>query len=196
VEVARYLLEEGAQVNLRDPWDECSALHRACVRGSREVCSLLLAHGADATAVNESGSTPLVHASVHGHTDVVALLLAHGCGDIDLQRAGTRSTALHSAVYNGHAGVVRALLVAGADPRIVNHHGETPLAMAVTRGHTECVALLQVSTSIRGLHHVTGTLTFAVASKWASHDSDPSYRRGSPGTSCPRPAASAMPLPC
>jgi ankyrin repeat protein len=147
VEVVRYLLEEGAQANLRDPNDDC-ALNAACARGNREMVGLLLAHGADATA-GLMGVTPLMAASDEGHTDVVALLLAHGCGDIDLQRPGSRWTALCDAVYRGHAGVVRALLGARADPQVMVDHGETPLAMSVRRGHTECVALLQVSSSMR-----------------------------------------------
>jgi ankyrin repeat protein len=83
-------------------------------------------------------------ASHKGFTDIVALLLAHGCGDID-RRSGKRSwAALHQASYYGRPGVGRALLGAGADPHAVDRDGETPLAMALRRDKTECVALLQV----------------------------------------------------
>jgi serine/threonine-protein phosphatase 6 regulatory ankyrin repeat subunit B len=84
VEVLRYLLGEGAQVNLQDP-SSWTALGRACYQGSREAVYVLLAHGADAAAADQNGWTPLMVASANGHTDVVALLLAHGCGDIDRQ---------------------------------------------------------------------------------------------------------------
>jgi uncharacterized protein len=85
VDVMRYVLDEGAQIGLRNPggW---SALDVACLHGHLGMVSLLLAHGADAGAVNPGwGTTPLMLASKKGHANIVALLLAHGCGDIDRQ---------------------------------------------------------------------------------------------------------------
>jgi ankyrin repeat protein len=145
VEVIRYLMDEGAQVNLRDP-EGASALDVACCCGHLVAASLLLAHGADAAAADYDGIgwTPLMHASAFGHTDVVALLLAHGCGDID-RRSSNGRTALHRACGRGNVRVVRALLGAGADPHVVDHDNQTPLAMAVRRGREDCVAELQVS---------------------------------------------------
>jgi ankyrin repeat protein len=144
VEVIRYLLEEGAQVNLRSPLGG-SALDLACGCGHLEAASLLLAHGADAAGAGVTGWTPLMSASAEGHTDVVALLLAHGCGDIDRRRSRSdERTALQYACIYGYMRVVRALLGAGADPHIVDRVGDTPLVTALRRGHAECVAVLQV----------------------------------------------------
>jgi hypothetical protein len=141
VEVVRYLLAEGAQVNLRDP-EGLTALDRVCL-GGPEAASLLLAHGADAAAVNNEGWTPLIFASAHGSADVVALLLAHGCGDIDHQDSGGY-TALHHASPWPRTGVARALLGAGADPHVVDRNGETPLARAVEWRNQVCKASLEV----------------------------------------------------
>jgi ankyrin repeat protein len=143
VEVLRYLLGEGAQVNLRNPRD-WTALERACYHGRREAVYVLLAHGADAAAADQNGWTPLMVASENGHTDVVALLLAHGCGDIDRRSREMLWTALHHVPSDGPPGVVRALLGAGADPHVVDGDGETPLAMALRRDDQEYVAVLQV----------------------------------------------------
>jgi uncharacterized protein len=144
VDVVRYLLEEGAQIGLRNPYG-WSALDLACFRGHRGTVSLLLAHGADAGAAEPGwGTTPLMHGCGGGHTNIVALLLAHGCGDIGRQDTGGVA-ALHRAYSEEeHAGVVRALLGAGADPHVVDHHGETPLAMAARNNHVQCSAELQV----------------------------------------------------
>jgi ankyrin repeat protein len=143
VEVMRFLLEEGAQVDLQDPVD-FSALGCACEKGHTEAIHLLLAHGADPAIAMGGGATPLFLASGQGHTDVVAVLLAHGCGDVDQESPFNGWRALHYACDEGHAGVSMALLGAGADPHEVEDHGETPLAMAVQRGREECVAILQV----------------------------------------------------
>jgi ankyrin repeat protein len=142
VEVIRYLLYKGAEVNLPSPLGD-SALDVACGHGRLEAASLLLAHGADPAGAREDDCTPLMRASAFGHTDVVVLLLAHGCGDID-RRCIDERTALHYACGRGHVRVVRALLGPGADPHAVDRDGETPLSRAVRLGREECVAMLQV----------------------------------------------------
>jgi hypothetical protein len=85
----------------------------------------------------------LMAASSKGHTDIVELLLAHGCGDVDAQGLAGR-VALHYACLNGRAGVVRALLGAGADPHAMDHDGHMPEGGAVGVDRGGCVALLQV----------------------------------------------------
>jgi ankyrin repeat protein len=82
-------------------------------------------------------------AANRGHTDIVELLMAHGCGDVDAQGLAGM-VALHRACTNGRAGVVRALLGAGANPQVVDDDGRTPERDADERGHAECVAVLQV----------------------------------------------------
>jgi ankyrin repeat protein len=118
-----------------------TALVAACFIGRLAVVALLLARGALTSP--RGGWAPLMAASRKGHTDIVELLLAHGCGDVDAQ-GSFGSVALHFACINGHAGVVRALLGAGAGPHTVDSWGDTPLALAAQEGHEECVALLQV----------------------------------------------------
>jgi ankyrin repeat protein len=142
VEVVRYLLDEGADIDL---WtgEYGTALATACSEGRLAVVALLLASGAD-TAPDRHGWTPLIGASGKGHTDIVELLLAHGYGDVDAQESTGRA-ALHRACFNGRAGVVRALLGAGANPHLVDQYGRTPLRHAVGVGREGCVALLQVN---------------------------------------------------
>jgi ankyrin repeat protein len=194
VEVMRYLMEEGAQVDLRDTFD-WTPLERACQRGHIQAVSLLIAHGADTATANEFGLPPLMFASGQGHTDVVTLLLAHGCSDIDDQDGEDRHwTALHHACAGGYAAVVRVLVEAGADPHKVDREGETALYFAVRRGQMECVALLQVR--LCPLYHTYGGMCSANGCGCLILCDFRLGRSGNPGTSCARPAASAMPLPC
>ena len=47
------------------------------------------------------------------------------------------------AAKNGHIEVVRALLAANADPRIVTHNGHTALSLAKAKNHPAIAALLE-----------------------------------------------------
>ena len=59
------------------------------------------------------------------------------------------NTLLHGAVVSGDVGEVQRLLAAGADPRIANRDGKTPVHAAALLGHAEIEQLL-----LRG--HVRG----------------------------------------
>ena len=52
------------------------------------------------------------------------------------------NTLLHSAVADGDIGEVRRLLEAGADSRIANREGHTPLRVAVLLGHDDICRVL------------------------------------------------------
>ena len=77
VEVARLLLDSGAQVNM--PADSFeSPLTLAACGGHVELAALLIERGANLEDVNDEGYTPLMEAAREGHEEMVALLLAQG----------------------------------------------------------------------------------------------------------------------
>jgi len=53
------------------------------------------------------------------------------------------NTLLHGAVVSGDLDEVRRLLAAGADPRIANREGKTPVHAAAILGHAHIEALLR-----------------------------------------------------
>jgi ankyrin repeat protein len=53
----------------------------------------------------------------------------------------SRWSALSMAAYGGHLAIARALLDQGADMDNVDVDGDTPLQLAVTRGHSEMAIL-------------------------------------------------------
>ncbi|HZD51335.1 MAG TPA: ankyrin repeat domain-containing protein [Silvibacterium sp.] len=73
VEVARILLEAGADVNATAAGGY-TPLHLAASNGNREIVSLLLEHGANCEALCDQSKSSADYARDRGHNDVVALL--------------------------------------------------------------------------------------------------------------------------
>jgi ankyrin repeat domain-containing protein 50 len=55
------------------------------------------------------------------------------------QHQDAKNDALFWASHEGHDGIVRALLIAGADPNVRNRNSHTPLTIASLNGHKSCV---------------------------------------------------------
>jgi ankyrin repeat protein len=72
-EIARMLLERGADVNARQAGD-FAPLHGAAQNGQMEMVELLLAFGADKGAQSAKGQTPRSIALENGHDEVANLL--------------------------------------------------------------------------------------------------------------------------
>jgi uncharacterized protein len=151
VETVRWLVDQGAALNVRDKRDGRTALYIASSQGLTPVVKILVEAGADPTIATTDGSTPLM---VAYRPEVVRVLL----GDprvkaIINERDEDGKTALRRACFRGRAGHVRALLEGGADPTIADNDGITPVAIAKqdpgsadvsAEGRQECVAVLEV----------------------------------------------------
>lgn len=72
VEVARLLLDRGANVNAKDG-DGWTALIKAAQAGHIEMVQLLMDHGADMTAADSTGRTAWMFAAMGGHTDIAEI---------------------------------------------------------------------------------------------------------------------------
>ncbi len=99
-----------------------------------------LARGADVTAADPDGTTPL-HWAVHANdAAIVELLLDAGADATAANRYGVRPISL--ACTNGNAAVVELLLDAGADAGTTLAEGETALMTAARTGDLDVVRLL------------------------------------------------------
>ena len=158
-EVARLLLDAGADIEATTSWD-ATPLEWAATMGSSSVADLLLARGAGrftlvvAAALgkiedvksmpgseSDAVSTALYAAARNGHTGVVEYLLDHGA-TIDT-RGFFGGTGLHWAAINGHRDTVELLIARGASRSIRDEQfNSTPEDWAIEGGHTELATLL------------------------------------------------------
>jgi uncharacterized protein len=145
VEVARLLVERGADVNAVDDQRDTPFLVTG-VTGSVEMLDALLPGGPDTRLTNRYGGVSVIPASERGHAAYVEAVLERT--DIDVNHVNDLGwTALLEAVILGDGGerhqeVVRILLSNGADRTIADRDGVTALQHARDRGFTELVALL------------------------------------------------------
>jgi ankyrin repeat protein len=141
--IARYLVDEGAQVNEEDG-SGSPALRQACRLANQAMVELLLEAGADAVTPNGHGDTALIWAAREGYVGTTLALLAHGCGDIDARDKYGRTALWRACGCNEDEGVTLVLLEAGADMGIADTQGMTALDRARQGGCKGCVAVLEV----------------------------------------------------
>ncbi|HRE22058.1 MAG TPA: ankyrin repeat domain-containing protein, partial [Rhabdaerophilum sp.] len=131
--------------NAKDSIDDSPFLY-AGAEGRIEILRLALAHGADLASTNRYGGTALIPACHHGHVEAVYMLLKTKIAIDHINNLGW--TALLEAVILGDGGpiyveIVDALVHAGADARITDRGGVTPLIHARQRGFAEIAAILE-----------------------------------------------------
>jgi uncharacterized protein len=147
-EAIRRLVAAGADPNLLEN-DRYDGVTIAAVADDEETLRVLLALGASAKlTTSRYDGTALIAAAHLGHDGVVRQLIAAGA---PLDHVNNLHwTALIEAVVLGdgaarHQATVQALLRAGADTRLADREGRTPLALARGRGYAELVRLLEAA---------------------------------------------------
>jgi ankyrin repeat protein len=137
----RALVQRKTDVNVAQP-DGTTALHWAVMWNNDEAVTLLLHAGANATARNRYGATPLSEAVTAGSTTMVEALLKAGA-DAKTLTTEDGETVLMTAARAGNSGVVRVLLERGADVNArEKYKGQTALMWAAAERHPEVVKLL------------------------------------------------------
>nr|XP_024202336.1 nuclear factor NF-kappa-B p100 subunit isoform X5 [Pan troglodytes] len=90
------------------------------------------------TAQDENGDTPLHLAIIHGQTSVIEQIVyvihhAQDLGVVNLTNH-LHQTPLHLAVITGQTSVVSFLLRVGADPALLDRHGDSAMHLALRAG--------------------------------------------------------------
>lgn len=145
-EAIRALVEAGADLHLLEN-DRYDCVTIAAVADDEETLRLLLALGASAKLVTSRyDGTALIAAAHLGHDGVVRQLIAAGA---PLDHVNNLHwTAVIEAIVLGdggrrHQATLRALIDAGANLRVADREGRTPLELARGRGYAEMVRMLE-----------------------------------------------------
>lgn len=134
------LIQAGADINIRDHQRNNVFLY-AGAEGMMEILRLAIEADADVMLTNRYGGTALIPASDRGHVEIVQELLTRT--DVDVNHINNLNwTALLEAVILGDGSekyqrIVKLLLDHGADARIPDGNGVTPLQHARERGYLE-----------------------------------------------------------
>ncbi|KAL4792564.1 ankyrin repeat-containing domain protein [Aspergillus venezuelensis] len=122
--IAILLLENGADVNLRDGY------HRTPLRltnGREPLLKLLLDRGANVNSRDEMGRSPLMTAVNDGNVNSILLLLRAGAR-VNIKDNRGQSALFQAVERNSSIAVMKLLIDQGAKINVVDNHGETPLS--------------------------------------------------------------------
>lgn len=140
-ELCYELLARGADVNAvaSNGW---TPLMVAVAKNHPNIVRLFLKHGAKINYPDVYGWTPLIRAVHEQRRGIIEALLSNS--DIDLSaRDESEATALHHAVINGDDGLVSLLLAYGANTKLRDRQGRTPLDVAIAKHDKNIIALLK-----------------------------------------------------
>ena len=135
VRILEYLIEQGADLSVKDPTFENTALGWAASNDKVKPVKILIKEGVDLNPKDKWGRTPLMAASERGYLEVVKTLT---------ETQGVKlEGALISAASRGKLEVVKFLLKAeGVNVNEQDEDGDTALIQASLRGHKKIVEIL------------------------------------------------------
>lgn len=149
-EVAKHLISEGADANIRANDSTTAVIHAAGRSG--EITKLLMGKGADITARRDDGSgifTSCIFGILRGAVDIgfAEFLLSKGA---DINEASTSGdapgwAAIHYAVRNGNEELVRFLVKNGANVNAITADGKTPLSLSLSNENPGIAEILKTA---------------------------------------------------
>jgi ankyrin repeat protein len=178
--VMEALLDAGADVDRRDDATGLTALFFAAQAGNGNAARILILHGADVSAKNCNGSTPL-HFAISGplaptsedRNAMVSLLMRYGA-DVNAYSNRHHVTVLMHAVDTRAPGVVDVLLNATCHTKLriddADDEGRTALHRAILHPGIEIVKLLLLHGASIDVKDGSGRTVTELAVLWGNNE--------------------------
>jgi serine/threonine-protein phosphatase 6 regulatory ankyrin repeat subunit B len=159
-EITRYLIAQGAPVNVRRKSDGATALFFALGRHDFDTLNLLIQAGADINLAPKSGDTPMLVAARNDDVEMVEFLKSKGA------RFASPSEELLFAASHGDVALIQRTLAAGANINQAYEYGVTPLMAAALKGQSDAVkCLLAAGANVNARDQIHATaLVYAIKS--------------------------------
>ena len=145
---AAALAKAGADLNLLDS-DRYDGVTIAAVADDEETLRTLLSLGASAKQITSRyDGTALIAAAHLGHDGAVRQLIAAGAPLDHVNNLHWTAVIESIVLGNGgprHLVTLQALVKAGANLQLADRQGNTPLALARSRGYKEMIAMLETA---------------------------------------------------
>lgn len=133
INIVKEQLDKGVYVNAKSVAGE-TPLHAA---RNKDIIKLLISRGADITALDDSGMTPIFHKEVED-----AKILVEAGADINA-KSNNDSTLLLWYTYSGYMEGVKYMVSLGIDENIKNSDGQTAYDIAENFAHFELLEYLK-----------------------------------------------------
>src|SRR5690606_28115165 len=118
--IAEALLKNGANVDTKEIYSDCTPLAYAVKNNQAAIIQLLIQYEANINAKDSSGLTPLFWAIINNNLDIVKLLLQHKadissiCWGNEKLGINAADKPLHVAIKFGQTDIVELLIQYGA----------------------------------------------------------------------------------
>ncbi len=143
-EIVSILIKTGAKIDYRDEDGQTALMHHASYNVKIESTQLIIEAGADVNAQDNSGTSVLMHAvgsmANYGNPALVPILVEKGA-KINYRDPNGNTVLQHAAYTVNNLEFIENLLKHGADPRIKNNGGATPLMAAASTSDARTVKL-------------------------------------------------------
>ncbi|MBD3254170.1 MAG: hypothetical protein GF383_03715 [Candidatus Lokiarchaeota archaeon] len=132
IDIANYLLEQGADIEVRS-YEGHTPLLFAAYDGKNEMVQFLINRGANVNATNNLNWNAVMQACVQGYYDLVKVLIEAG-SELHLIDEEKGATTLMLAAWSCSLKIVKLLLENGVDKTIKDKSGATASDLARSRG--------------------------------------------------------------
>jgi ankyrin repeat protein len=140
LEIAKLLLDNGAYVNVYEPFNQQSPLMLACYAGLEDIVRLYLLAGAEAHSVDVNGQSVAHFAAISNNP---ALYFALHEADVDFDLMDYEgNTPLHTATLYNSVEFVKVLLHGLCNPSVQNKAGDQAAHIAALYNYVDILTLL------------------------------------------------------